>query len=59
MHPVFVIGVFAAGGLLWLLLSILYKPIGSICKRLIGDAKKAMFEEEQKTNEEKREENKK
>jgi hypothetical protein len=59
MHPVFVIGVFAAGGLLWLLLSILYKPIGSIGKRLIGDAKKAMFEEEQKTNEEKREENKK
>lgn len=56
MNPVFVIGVFVIGGLLWLLLSVLYKPIGALCKRLIGDANKAMFEEEQKKNEEKREE---
>lgn len=55
MNPVFFIGVFVIGALLWLLLSVLYKPIGAICKRLISDANKAMFEEEQK-NEEKREE---
>ena len=59
MNPVFFVGIFAMGALLWLLLSFLYKPIGSIGKRLMTDAKKAMFEEEQKTNEEKREENKK
>lgn len=56
MNPVLIIGVFIAGFLLWLISSWLYKPIGAICKRLMSDAKNAMFEEEQKKNEEKREE---
>jgi hypothetical protein len=57
MNPVFFIGLFVIAALLWLLLSALYKPIGTICKRLVSDAKKAMFEEEeQKNNEEKKEE---
>ena len=46
MNPVFFIGLFAAGALLWLLLSFLYKPIGWIGKRLVNDAKRVMTEEE-------------
>lgn len=46
MNPVFFIGLFAAGALLWLLLSFLYKPIGWIGKRLANDVKRAMTEEE-------------
>ena len=57
MNPVFFIGLFVIAALLWLLLSVLYKPIGAICKRLVDDAKRAMFEEEQKNKEEKKEEN--
>lgn len=49
MNPVFFIGLFAAGALLWLLLSFLYKPIGWIGKRLASDAKKAITEEETET----------
>lgn len=45
MNPVFFIGIFAAGALLWLLLSFLYKPIGWIAGRLVDDAQKAMTEE--------------
>lgn len=45
MNPVFFIALFAAGILLWLLLSFLYKPIGCIVKQLVDDAKKAMTEE--------------
>jgi hypothetical protein len=45
MNPVFFIGIFAAGALLWLLLSFLYKPIGCIVGRLVDDAQKAMTEE--------------
>lgn len=56
MNPVFFIGLFVIAALLWLLLSALYKPIGAVCKRLVSDAKRAMFEEEQKKNEEKKEE---
>lgn len=50
MNPVFFIGLFAAGALLWLLLSFLYRPIGSIGKRLADDAKKAITEEDEKEN---------
>lgn len=46
MNPVFFIGLFAAGTLLWLLLSFLYKPVGSVGKRLADDAKRAIAEEE-------------
>jgi len=55
MNPVFFIGLFAAGALLWLLLSFLFKPIGSVGKRLVDDAKRVMTEEENK-NENKGEE---
>jgi F0F1-type ATP synthase membrane subunit b/b' len=48
MNPVFFIGLFAAGALLWLLLSFLYKPVGSVGKRLANDAKRAITEEENK-----------
>ncbi len=46
MNPVFYLGLFAFAALLWLLLSFLYKPIGSVGKRLADDAKKAITEEE-------------
>ena len=45
MNPVFFIGLFGAGFLLWLLLAFLYKPIGRVGKRLVDDAKQAMTEE--------------
>lgn len=48
MNPVFFIGLFAGGALLWLLLSFLYKPIGGIANRLVDDAKRAMTEENKK-----------
>lgn len=51
MHPVFLIGLFVSGALLWLLLAFLYKPIGSIGKRLVDDAKKAITEETKEKNE--------
>lgn len=54
MHPVFVIGVFGVGALLWLLLSFLYKPIGCVGKRLVDDAKKEMTEENNKKKNNKR-----
>lgn len=56
MNPVFFIGLFVIAALLWLCLSVFYKPIGALCKRLVDDAKKAMSEDEQKKNEEKKEE---
>lgn len=46
MNPVLFIGLFAGGALAWLLLSFLYKPIGSIARRLINDAKQVMTEED-------------
>lgn len=45
MNPVFFIGLFAGGALIWLLCSFLYKPIGSIGQKLVNDAKQAMTEE--------------
>lgn len=46
MNPVFFIGLFGMGLLLWLLLSFLYKPIGRIGKRLANDAKRAITEDD-------------
>lgn len=54
MNPVLVLGAFAAGALLWLLCSFLYRPIGKLGSRLVEDAKEAMFEEK---TEEKNKEN--
>ncbi len=52
MNPVFFIGLFGAGALLWLLLSFLFQPIGWVGKRIIDDAKEAITEEKnQKENE--------
>ena len=48
MNPVFFIGLFGAGVILWLLASFLYKPIGSIGKRVVDDAKEAITEEKPK-----------
>lgn len=42
--PVFYFLVIIGAAFIWLLLSILYKPIGSFFKKLIDDAKKNMEE---------------
>lgn len=56
MNPVFVIGVFLAGALLWLLLSFMYKPIGWVGKRLVEDAQREIMAEDntKKNNKRKR-----
>lgn len=54
MNPVFFIGLFGAGVILWLLASFLYKPIGSIGKRVVDDAKEAITEENLKRKQRKR-----
>lgn len=51
MNPVLIILTIIGGALLWLLCSFLFRPIGKISKKLVDDAKDAMFEE--KENEEK------
>ena len=48
--PVFYILVFIAAGLLWLLLSSAYKPLGKIGNRLWNDAKDAMNDEDENEN---------
>jgi hypothetical protein len=53
MNPVLILGAFAAGALLWLLCSFLYRPLGKLGSRLVDDAKEAMFGE--KTKEEDKE----
>ena len=53
MNPVFVILVFLLGGILWLLLSLLYRPIGKVFNKLLNDAENAMFEDKENNNEEK------
>lgn len=52
MNPVFFIGLFVGATLIWLLCSFLYKPIGSIGRKLVDDAKQAITEEKnEKENE--------
>lgn len=51
MNPVFILLVLIGGFLLWILLSVLYKPIGKMSEKLADDAKKAMFEEDEKEKE--------
>ena len=53
--PVFYILIFIAAGLLWLLLSSMYKPIGKIGNRLLNDAKDAINDEDEDENENKKE----
>lgn len=48
MNPIFVFLVIIGAALLWLLLSGLYRIIGSIVQRLADDARRAMFEDNQK-----------
>ena len=45
MNPFLVFLIFLAVGILWLLCSFLYKPIGKIAKRIFDDAKEATSEE--------------
>lgn len=42
MNPLFVFLVLLVTILLWFLLAFLFKPIGKIISRLVGDVKKAM-----------------
>lgn len=53
MNPILIILILIGGGLLWLLCSFLYQPIGKLFKRLWDDAKDSMFNEEEKENEKK------
>lgn len=46
--PIFVLLVFLGAGLLWLLLSFVFIPLGKIVSRLWKDAKDAMFKDESK-----------
>lgn len=46
MNPVLIILILIGGGLLWLLCSFLYRPIGELFKKLWDDAKNSMFDEE-------------
>lgn len=46
MNPILIFGIIIAGGLLWLLCSFLYRPIGKLCSRLVNDAKEAIEEKE-------------
>lgn len=48
--PVFYILIFLAAGLLWLLLSSMYKPIGKLGNRIWNDAVDAMTEEDENEN---------
>lgn len=49
--PLFVFLVFLCGILLWLLLSFAFIPLGKLAKRLWGDAKRAMNDNEENNNE--------
>ena len=42
--PVFMILLFLAAALLWLLLAFAFRPIGRLFGKLLDDAKSAMFE---------------
>lgn len=48
--PVFVLIVFLAAGLLWLLLSFAFIPLGKLASRLWKDAKDAMEKEDKEKN---------
>lgn len=54
MNPVLIILIFIGGGLLWLLCSFLYRPIGKVFKKLWDDAKGSMFDEEKENEKWKR-----
>lgn len=47
MNPVLVILILVGGFILWLMLSFLYKFVGRISGKLIDDAKRAMFEDDE------------
>lgn len=51
MNPILIILILIGGGLLWLLCSFLYRPIGKLSKTLWDDAKNSMFDEEEKEEE--------
>lgn len=53
MNPVLIILIFLGGGILWLLLSLLYRPIGKVFNKLLNDAGDAMFEDKENDKEEK------
>lgn len=46
MNPVLIILILIGGGLLWLLCSFTYRPIGKLFKKLWDDAKGSMFDED-------------
>lgn len=52
LNPVLIFLVILVTGLLWLICSFLYHPIGRFFQRLLNDAKEAMFEEENNKGEE-------
>lgn len=46
--PVLIFLIFLAGVLVWLLLSFVYKPLGSFVLKIFGDAKESMTEDDDK-----------
>ena len=47
MNPALIILIFVAGTLLWFICAFLFKPIGSLFKRLFDDAKRAINDNEE------------
>ena len=46
MNPFLILGAFAAAGLIWLLCSFLYRPLGKLGLRLFNDAKEEITKED-------------
>ena len=50
MNPFLIFGAFVAAGLIWLLCSFLYRPLGKLGLRLFNDAKEEINKEDKKNN---------
>ena len=59
MNPILLLGIFAAGFLLWLVCSFLYRPIGSLFVRLFKDAEDAITKTDKKKKRKNKKENNK
>lgn len=50
MNPILIILVLISGCILWLLCSSLFRPIGKVSKKLLDDAREAMYGKKEKEN---------
>lgn len=53
MNPILIILIFISGGILWLLCSSLFRPIGEVSKKLLNGAREAMYGKKEKEEKEK------